>query len=66
MNMTNNLTRQIIHLLVAASGIGLMIGGAITGKHGATAVGLIVAAVNVQQWMQWNKNKTKDGESSPS
>jgi hypothetical protein len=34
-----------------------MIGGIITGKHGATVGGLIVAAVNVQRWIHWDKKE---------
>jgi len=39
--MKNKLTRQIVHIIVVVSGLGLMIGGIITGKHGATVIGLI-------------------------
>jgi len=42
-------TRQLIHGLILVVGLVLMIGGIKTGKHGATVVGLLVAAVNVQQ-----------------
>ena len=48
-------TRQLIHGLILACGLVLMIGGIITGKHGATIVGVIVAGVSVQQWILWNK-----------
>jgi hypothetical protein len=44
-----NSTRNILHYIIFIIGLVLMIGGIITGKHGATVVGLIVAAVNVQQ-----------------
>lgn len=53
-------TRHFIHGLILACGLILMIGGIITGKHGATVVGLIVAAVNVQQWIQWYKKEGKE------
>jgi hypothetical protein len=56
--MKNKLTRQIVHILLVVIGLGLMVGGIITGKHGATVIGLIVSAVSVQQWIQWN-NKEK-------
>jgi hypothetical protein len=55
--MKNKLTRQIVHIILLVGGIGLVIGGIMTGKHGATVIGLIVAAVNVQQWIQWNKKE---------
>lgn len=58
--MKNIKTRQFIHGLILACGLVLMIGGIITGKHGATVVGIIVAGVNVQQWIQWNKNIKKE------
>ena len=53
--MKNKLIRHIIHSLILLIGLILMIGGIVTGKHGATVIGIIVSAVSVQQWMQWNK-----------
>jgi hypothetical protein len=55
------LTCQLIHALILVIGIALMIAGIITGKHGATVLGIIVTGVNIQQWLQWNK-KTKSNE----
>ena len=55
--MINIKTRQFIHGLILACGLVVMIGGIITGKHGATVGGLIVAAVNVQQWIHWDKKE---------
>lgn len=55
--MRNELTRQIIHLIVMMIGVCLMIGGIMTGKHGASVIGLIVASVNTQQWIQWSKKR---------
>ena len=49
--------RQLIHVLILVIGLVLMIGGIITGKHGATVGGIIVAGVNVQQWLQLNKKE---------
>ena len=57
--MKNKLTRQVVHTIVLVSGLGLMIGGIMTGKHGATVIGLIVAAVSVQQWIHWNKKENQ-------
>ena len=54
--------RQLIHGLILVVGLVLMIGGIITGKHGATVVGLIVAAVNVQQWIHWNKKEKNNNK----
>ena len=53
--MRNTLTRQFLHILLLVAGLGLIIGGILAGKHGATVIGFIVAAVNVPQWIQWNK-----------
>lgn len=61
--MKNIKTRQFIHGIILVCGLVLMIGGIITGKHGATVGGLIVAAVNVQQWIQWNKNNDSKNQS---
>ena len=61
--MKNIKTRQFIHGIILVCGLVLMIGGIITGKHGATVGGLIVAAVNVQQWIQWNKNNDNKNQS---
>lgn len=55
--MKNKLIRQIVYIMVLLIGLGLMIGGIITGKHGATVIGLIVSAVSIQQWIQWNKKE---------
>ena len=52
--------RQIIHAVILVIGLVLMIGGIVTGKHGATVVGIIISAVNVQQWIVLNKQQTKD------
>jgi hypothetical protein len=53
-------TRHFIHGLILVCGLVLMIGGIITGKHGATVVGIIIAGVNVQQWIQWQKKSKND------
>jgi len=42
-------TLQLILGLNVVLGIVLMVGGIIIGKHGATAIGLIITAVNAQQ-----------------
>ncbi|MBE0638923.1 MAG: hypothetical protein IH598_10420 [Bacteroidales bacterium] len=55
--MKNKLTRQIVHIILLVIGLGLMVGGIITGKPGATVIGLIVSAVSVQQWIEWNKKE---------
>ncbi len=55
-------TRQLIHGLILVVGLVLMIGGIITGKYGATVTGLIVATVNVQQWIHGNKNEKSNNK----
>jgi putative effector of murein hydrolase LrgA (UPF0299 family) len=62
--MKNKLSRQIGHIIFMVIGFGLMIGGIITGKHGSTVIGLIVTAVNVQQWIQWNKKEKNNKNQS--
>lgn len=49
--MKNRLSGQLIYALLMVIGLILMVGGIITAKHGATVVGIIVAAVAVRQWM---------------
>ena len=58
--MKNRLIRQIVHIILLVIGFILMIGGIMTGKLGASVIGLIVTAVNVQQWIQWNKKMKKE------
>ncbi len=43
-------TLQLILGLNIVLGLVLIIGGIISGKHGATIIGLIIAAVNIQQF----------------
>ena len=58
----NPVMRTILHVVVLLVGIGLMVGGIITGQHGATVVGLICAAVSVQQWMKWSKERSRESK----
>jgi hypothetical protein len=43
-------SRQLLYIVVFAMGLVLMVGGIASGKSGAWIIGLIVAAVNYQQW----------------
>lgn len=52
-------TLRLILGLNTVLGLVLIVGGIITGKHGATVIGLIVAAVNAQQLFYWNKKEEK-------
>jgi hypothetical protein len=45
-------TRQLLHGLLFVIGLVLIAGGIAAGKPGASIVGLIVAAVNIQQWLR--------------
>jgi uncharacterized membrane protein YczE len=56
--------RTSLHIVVLLMGIALMVGGIVTGKHGATVVGIIIAGVSVQQWMKWNKGRPRDNKNS--
>ena len=58
--MKNIKIRHFIHGLILVCGLVLILGGVITGKHGATVGGIIVAGVNVQQWIQWSKKNKKE------
>ena len=58
--MKNPLIIHLIHTIVLITGLVLMIGGIITGKHGAVVGGLIVAAVDVQHWLKWNKQRSQN------
>ena len=55
----NPALRTLIYIVVLLMGLALMVGGIVTGKHGATVVGVIVAGVSVQQWMKWSKERSQ-------
>jgi hypothetical protein len=63
--MMNVQIRQYVHVLVFVLGLGLVVGGIITGKHGAVVIGVIVAAANFQQWLKWNKQKAYCEKNKP-
>ena len=44
-------TRRYLHLVTFLIGLLLMVGGIAAEMPGASIVGLIVAAVNIQQWL---------------
>ena len=58
------LLRTSLHIIILLIAFILMIGGIVTGKHGATVGGIIVAGVNVQQWMTWNKERKRDDKNA--
>ncbi len=58
-------TRRWIHGLLFVIGLVMMVGGTATRKHGATIIGLIVAAINLQQWLAWERRRTAAGRNSP-
>lgn len=55
--------RKLLAFIVILLGIVLLIGGIVTGKHGATVVGIIVSGVAAQQYISLRskaENKNKD------
>jgi hypothetical protein len=58
--------RTLVHTLVFLLGLGLMVGGIVAGKPGATVIGLIVAAVTLQQYMRWKGTRPPDEKKPPS
>ena len=44
-------TRKLLAFVVVLLGIVVLIGGIVTGKHGATVVGIIVSGVATQQYI---------------
>jgi len=59
--MTPNI-RTILAVITMVIGFVLMVGGIITGKHGATVVGLCVAAVATQQLIASRKQSHNGDE----
>lgn len=57
--------RTLTHIFVAVVGIVLMVGGILTEKYGATVVGLVVAAVAIQQWLKRTKQQPQGEDKSP-
>ncbi len=55
----NTQVRLIVHALVLVLGLALIVGGIVTATYGAVVIGIIVAGVNVQQFLKTNK-PTKD------
>lgn len=58
-------TRQFVHGLLIILGLVLMVGGIATGANGALIVGLIVAAVNIQQWQKLNNQRDASDQEKP-
>ena len=51
----NNSTRQLCHVLIFFLGLMLIFGGIATSTEGACVGGLIITAVNFQQWQKGNQ-----------
>ena len=51
----NGNVRRIAHGVLLVVGIVLMVGGIATGTHGASIIGRLVAAVNVQQYLSMKR-----------
>jgi len=58
--------RTLVHALVFLLGLGLMVGGIIAGKPGASVIGLCVAAVTLQQFIRWKGTRPPDEKKPPS
>lgn len=56
--------RLVVHGLLFLLGIVLMVGGIITAKHGATVIGLIVAAANIQQYLSKKRANSETGHAA--
>ena len=52
--------RLVLHALLFVLGIVLMVWGIVATQYGAAGIGLIVAAVNVQQFLKKNKATTDE------
>jgi hypothetical protein len=51
----NSSTKKVLALVVAVVGVVLIIGGIVSGKHGATVVGIIISGVAIQQYIAVRK-----------
>jgi hypothetical protein len=47
----------IAHAVLALAGIGLMVGGIVTRRHGATVAGIVVAGINVTRWLRTRRTR---------
>lgn len=61
----NNLFYTLTLAVVFFLALGLMVGGIVADKHGATVIGLIVAAVSYQQWLKWKKEQAQSQQKMP-
>jgi hypothetical protein len=55
MSVMNAEARHFIQGVIFALGLGIMVAGIIAETHGATVIGLIVAAVSFGSWQKWRK-----------
>ena len=51
-------TQRVLAVIVVALGIVLIIGGIVTGKHGATVSGIIISGVAAQSFMSLRKKNS--------
>jgi hypothetical protein len=61
--MSKNIIKMI-YIILLIIGLVLLVGGIITGKHGATVIGLIIAAVNIQGIIKMNKKNSENNNNS--
>ena len=52
--------RLVVHGLLFVLGLVLMVWGIVAAQYGGAGIGLIVAAVNVQQFLKKNKATTDE------
>ena len=61
----NPQTRRYLHIVLFVVGLVLMVGGMAARKHGASVVGLIVAAVSLYQWWKMNRRQAAGEKKEP-
>jgi hypothetical protein len=61
--MSKNIIKPM-HIIILIIGLALLVGGIITGKHGASVIGLVIAAVNIQGLIKVNKKNSKNEHNS--
>lgn len=55
-------TQKVLALVIIILGILLILGGILTGKHGATVVGICISGVAAQRYIVLRKKKSDIGK----
>jgi hypothetical protein len=50
----------VMNIVIAIMGIAIIVIGIVKDNHSATVIGMIVAAINAQQWMKWKRQRSKE------